>query len=152
MELQTIGSKVLRRVATRVAKVDDTIRCLAFSMSKVMNEQRGVGIAAPQVGISKRIIIIDDNGNEVVMVNPEIVWMSSEVSLSEEGCLSCPNTFGQVLRSNQVKVKFRNLKGKPCVEVYNDLSARIVQHEIDHLNGILFVDHLCDTSETVHQG
>jgi len=150
MELQTVGSKVLRRVAPRVAKIDDVTRVLCFKMIEVMNKYQGIGIAAPQVGISKRIIVVKHRDTEIVMINPEITKLSEDTQLMEEGCLSCPNTFGAVLRSNQVHVKYRNMKGKPCFEVYNDLTARIIQHEVDHLNGILFVDHLGDTSETVH--
>lgn len=142
MELQIVGSKVLRKVATRVAQIDDVIRGLCYKMVEIMHEHNGIGIAAPQVGISKRIIVVSHNGDDLVMINPEIGKMSEEGQLDDEGCLSCPNTFGKVWRSNRVHVKYRNMKGKPCFNVYNDLTARIIQHEIDHLNGILFVDHL----------
>lgn len=142
MELQTVGSKVLRKVATRVAQIDDVTRVLCYKMIEVMNKHDGIGIAAPQVGISKRIIVVKHFDSDLVMINPEITKLSEEGQLDDEGCLSCPNTFGKVWRSNRVHVKYRNMKGKPCFDVYNDLTARIIQHEVDHLNGILFVDHL----------
>lgn len=142
MELQTIGSKVLRDKAKRVANIDDTIRHLCFNMAKTMREKNGIGIAAPQVGVSKRIIIVDDNGNDWILINPEIVWLSDLLIDFEEGCLSVPGVFDNVKRPESIKVKYRNAKGKPILEKVDGLLARIVQHEIDHLDGVLFVDYL----------
>lgn len=142
MELQTIGSKVLRDKAKRVANIDDSIRTLCFNMAKIMREKNGIGIAAPQVGVSKRIIIVDNNGQDWILINPEIVWTSDLLVDFEEGCLSVPGVFDNVKRSDSIKIKYRNAKGKPVCEKLDGLLARVVQHEIDHLDGVLFVDYL----------
>lgn len=142
MELQTIGSKILRDKAKRVANIDDTIRSFCFNMAKIMREKNGIGIAAPQVGVSKRIIIIDNNGEDWILINPEIIWVSDLLIDFEEGCLSVPGVFDNIKRPDSIKIKYRNLKGKPVCEKINGLLARVVQHEIDHLEGVLFVDYL----------
>lgn len=142
MELQTIGSKVLREKAKRVANIDDTIRYLCFNMAKTMRENNGIGIAAPQVGVSKRIIIVDNKGKDWILINPEIVWESDALVDFEEGCLSVPGVFDNVKRPESIKIKYRNAKGKPIFEKVDGLLSRIVQHEIDHLDGVLFVDYL----------
>lgn len=142
MELQTIGSKILRDKAKRVANIDDAIRSLCFNMAKIMREKNGIGIAAPQVGVSKRIIIVNNNGQDWILINPEIVWSSDMLVDFEEGCLSVPGVFDNIRRPDSIKIKYRNAKGKPVCEKIDGLLARIVQHEIDHLEGVLFVDYL----------
>ncbi|MEG0347716.1 MAG: peptide deformylase, partial [Acinetobacter sp.] len=117
-----------------------------------MLERSGVGIAAPQVYISKRVIIVASRPNlrypdapemdAVVMVNPEILEFSQATTLGEEGCLSVPNERGQVQRAQSIKVLYHTLTGEVMESTFEGFPARIVQHEIDHLNGILFVDHL----------
>jgi peptide deformylase len=142
MELQTIGSKVLKLKSKRVANVDDTLRNFCHSMAKIMREKNGIGLSAPQVGVNKRIIIIDRSGENWVLINPEIIWFSDKIVDFEEGCLSVPDVFENVKRPESIKVKYRNLKGKPVIEIVDGLMARVVQHEIDHLDGILFIDYL----------
>jgi len=142
MELQTIGSKILREKAKRVANIDDVFRCTCYNMAKVMREKNGIGIAAPQVGLNKRVIVVDKNGNDWFLINPEITWTSDILVNFEEGCLSVPGVFDNVKRPESIKVKYRTLKGKPIFEKVDGLLARIVQHEIDHLDGVLFVDYL----------
>ncbi|WP_445346037.1 peptide deformylase [Acinetobacter bohemicus] len=125
---------------------------LAAAMQATMLERSGVGIAAPQVYISKRVIIVASRPNPrypdapemdaVVMVNPEILEQSDVTVLGEEGCLSVPNERGQVQRAQSIKVLYHTLTGKQMESIFEGFPARIVQHEIDHLNGILFVDHL----------
>ncbi|MDI9811246.1 peptide deformylase, partial [Acinetobacter baumannii] len=115
-------------------------------------ERNGVGIAAPQVYISKRVIIVASRPNPrypdapemnaVVMVNPEILEFSSETCLGEEGCLSVPDERGQVERAEMVKVKYLTLQGEAVETIFHGFPARIVQHEVDHLNGILFVERI----------
>lgn len=125
---------------------------LAAAMQATMLERNGVGIAAPQVYVSKRVIIVASRPNPrypdapemdaVVMVNPEILEQSEVTVLGEEGCLSVPNERGQVTRAETIKVQYFTLQGELVETVFQGFPARIVQHEIDHLNGILFVDHL----------
>ena len=125
---------------------------LAAAMQATMLERNGVGIAAPQVYVSKRVIIVASRPNPrypdapemdaVVMVNPEILEQSEVTVLGEEGCLSVPNERGQVTRAETIKVQYFTLQGELVETVFQGFPARIVQHEIDHLNGILFVDRL----------
>lgn len=125
---------------------------LAAAMQATMLERNGVGIAAPQVYVSKRVIIVASRSNPrypdapemdaVVMVNPEILEQSDVTVLGEEGCLSVPNERGQVQRAQSIKVLYHTLTGEVMESTFEGFPARIVQHEIDHLNGILFVDRL----------
>lgn len=125
---------------------------LAAAMQATMLERNGVGIAAPQVYVSKRVIIVASRPNlrypdapemdAVVMVNPEILEFSQTTTLGEEGCLSVPNERGQVQRAQSIKVLYHTLTGEVMESSFEGFPARIVQHEIDHLNGILFVDRL----------
>lgn len=140
LTIKTIGDKVLKQKAKRVAHIDDTLRNLLAGMVDCMYENNGIGLAAPQVGISKQIIIIDDNGTPIVMINPEILEYSETKVLMNEGCLSVPGIFEDVLRPEWVRVRYRNTKGRYQDLKYTGLTARIIQHEIDHLFGKLFVD------------
>ncbi|ENW04330.1 peptide deformylase [Acinetobacter beijerinckii] len=125
---------------------------LASAMHATMLERNGVGIAAPQVYISKRVIIVASRSNPrypdapemdaVVMINPEILEFSQTTCLGEEGCLSVPNERGQVERAQAIKVRYYTLQGEVIETVYEGFPARIVQHEVDHLDGILFVERL----------
>ena len=125
---------------------------LAAALHATMSERSGVGIAAPQVYISKRVIIVASRSNPrypdapemdaVVMVNPEILEFSQATCFGEEGCLSVPNERGQVERAQVVKVRYQTLQGAVVETHYEGFPARIVQHEVDHLDGVLFVDRL----------
>ena len=125
---------------------------LAAAMQATMLERNGVGIAAPQVYVSKRIIIVASRPNlrypdapemdAVVMVNPEILEQSESTILGEEGCLSVSNERGQVARAEMIKVRYLTLQGESVEAVFHDFPARIVQHEVDHLNGVLFVEKM----------
>lgn len=149
------GEDILRLKAARVTDVEfnsDWLMQLASAMIATMLERSGVGIAAPQVYISKRVIIVASRPNlrypdapemdAVVMVNPEILEFSQATTLGEEGCLSVPNERGQVQRAKSIKVLYHTLTGEVMESTFDGFPARIVQHEIDHLNGILFVDRL----------
>ena len=149
------GEVILRLKAARVADAEfnsDWLMQLASAMIATMLERSGVGIAAPQVYISKRVIIVASRPNlrypdapemdAVVMVNPEILEFSQATTLGEEGCLSVPNERGQVQRAQSIKVLYHTLTGEVMESTFEGFPARIVQHEIDHLNGILFVDRL----------
>ncbi len=149
------GEDILRLKAARVADTEfnsDWLMQLASAMIATMLERSGVGIAAPQVYISKRVVIVASRPNlrypdapemdAVVMVNPEILEFSQAMTLGEEGCLSVPNERGQVQRAQSIKVLYHTLTGEVMESTFEGFPARIVQHEIDHLNGILFVDRL----------
>ena len=140
LTIRTLGDKVLRQKAKRVASVDDSVRNICISMIDTMNANNGVGLAGNQVGILKRIIVIKDDEDTKVMINPEIVEFSETVCDMNEGCLSIPDTFLDIKRPETVKVKYRDIKGKPHFETYSGLTSRIIQHEIDHLDGIVMVN------------
>ena len=138
-----IGSEILRQRADNVERVDSSISNeLYLSMSLAMYKYGGIGLAAPQIGVSKRVIVIDDNGDAYMMINPRITWKSRELSSFDEACLSVPDEHGQVIRPVSIKVKFQDKTGKHKHWKLDGLKSRVVQHEIDHLDGILFVDHL----------
>ena len=139
LTIKTIGDKVLERPSKRVAKIDDAIRNLCAAMIDVMLENNGVGLAAPQVGISKQIVVVLINESPKCFINPEIISHSQETETCEEGCLSIPETFIPVERYKSIKIKYRDLSGRPRVETYENLEARVLQHEIDHLFGKLMV-------------
>jgi peptide deformylase len=135
-EVKVLGDKVLKKKSKRVDKIDDSIRNICALMITTMISKNAVGLAANQVGILKRIIIVSDQDSPKVMINPEIIEFSNETCNFEEGCLSIPNELIEIERSKIIKVKYRNLKGNPCYEKYDGLTARIIQHEVDHLDGI----------------
>lgn len=133
---------VLREIAKPVPAVTSNIQKLLRDMADTMYDAGGVGLAAPQIGISKRVIVIDPHDGEtelIEMVNPEIVEADGE-QLGPEGCLSIPGLNGDVNRKKRVKVKGLDYDGNEIVIEAEDFLARIFQHEIDHLNGILFTD------------
>lgn len=114
-------------------------------MDEILKKEAGLGLAAPQVGQNLRLVLVRLNfetPNELILalINPEIISFSKEIVLGEEGCLSLPKMWGQVLRSCEITVKFQNLKGKSQTLKFTNLNARIIQHEVDHLDGILFID------------
>ena len=140
--IKTIGDPVLREISGEIDDVKLAHKELYLIMSVSMYKYGGVGLAAPQIGISKRAIIVDDNGNAFMMYNPKITWKSKKLLSFNEGCLSVPEQYGNVLRPESIKVKFQDKDGKYKHWKLTGLHARVVQHEIDHLDGILFVDHL----------
>lgn len=134
----------LRTVATPVAVVNDDIRTIVDDMFETMYKEEGIGLAATQVNIHQRIITIDiegDKTNQIVLINPEILTCSGEAGI-EEGCLSVPGFRGLVPRKEKVKVKALNRNGEEFVLDTDGLLAICIQHEIDHLNGVMFVDYL----------
>jgi peptide deformylase len=142
-------TKILRTVCDPVEKFDASLKKLVLNMDETMNKAKGVGIAAPQVGVNQRVFLAmlgseSKNPVTVAMVNPEITYFSEEEEKGEEGCLSLPEKFGKVWRSKQVVVKYQDIKAKIHQLKLSDLDARVVQHELDHLNGVLFVDRLED--------
>jgi peptide deformylase len=147
----------LRVVSEPVAAVDDSVRALMDDMLATMYDAPGIGLAAIQVGVPKRILVIDlQRRGEVVeegvepaevrdpqyFVNPEIVWESDEAGVYNEGCLSVPELFGDVVRPLRIRAKWLDYNGNPHEEEMDGLMATCLQHEMDHLEGILFFDHL----------
>lgn len=136
------GDEILRKKSKEVSVVDDRIRSLLNDMVETMYANDGVGLAAPQVGILKRAVVIDvEDGNVYKMVNPKIISKSGE-QVAQEGCLSVPETKGIVRRPMNVTVEYTDENGKQVKLDAEDLLARCICHEIDHLDGILFVDRV----------
>lgn len=137
LTILTDENKLLRKKSKRVASIDDSIKNLCVSLIDTMISNNGVGLAAPQCGVLKQIVIALIDNEPKIFINPEIISTSNELVSGEEGCLSIPGTFIEKNRYNTVTVRYRNIKGRPCLDTYEGLSARILQHEIDHLHGIL---------------
>jgi peptide deformylase len=142
-----LPDKQLRLVSTPVEKVTAEVRKLAEDMLETMYDAPGIGLAAIQVGIPQRLITMDlakkeGPPNPRVFINPEITWSSEDLSVYEEGCLSIPEYYEEVERPAKVRVRFTDLDGKVHEEEADGLYATCIQHEIDHLNGVLFVDYL----------
>ncbi|MBO8285040.1 peptide deformylase, partial [Proteus mirabilis] len=137
--------KKKRKVATPVEKVDDEIRTLIDDMIETMYAERGIGLAAPQVNVSKRIVVIDVSENRdqpIVLINPEIISTEDEIMDMMDGCLSIPDSFAPTQRFRYLKVKALDRNGDEIELEAADLFAGCIQHELDHLNGKLFIDHL----------
>lgn len=136
------GDPILRKKSKTVVEMNERTKELIEDMIETMQEAEGAGLAAPQVGILKRIFIVDvDENGPIVMINPEII-QTDGCQVGEEGCLSIPGYFSEVQRPNYVKVKFQNIDMEEVIMEGEELFARAVLHENDHLNGILFVDRL----------
>jgi peptide deformylase len=138
---------VLRKISSPVEKIDDEIRKLIADMFETMYDAPGVGLAAVQIGVPKRVVTIDaTRGDEekmpMVFINPEIVSASGDKDSKEEGCLSIAEFYEEVERPSAVKVRYMDEKGKTKEIEADGLLARALQHEIDHLNGVLFIDHI----------
>ncbi len=138
----------LKKVCTPVADITDDLRKLADDMLETMYDAPGIGLAAPQIGILDRLIVIDCVKEEgeaprpLVMFNPEVIASSDETNVYEEGCLSIPEQYAEVTRPKVVDVAWMDRNGNAQQETFDDLWATCVQHEIDHLNGKLFIDYL----------
>ncbi len=138
----------LKTVANPVTEFDDRLRVLADDMLETMYAAPGIGLAAPQVGVLKRLLVMDCVKEEdappkpMVLINPAVTWTSEDRSTHEEGCLSIPEQFAEIERPTEVEVTWNDFEGKQEVERFEGIWATCVQHEIDHLNGKLFIDYL----------
>jgi peptide deformylase len=146
-DIIVIPDKRLRLVSKPVEKVDTAIRKLADDMFETMYEAPGIGLAAIQIGEPLRLVTMDlakkdDEKAPQVFINPEVTWSSDEINVHEEGCLSIPDYYEDVERPAKVRVKYLDLDGKLQEVEADGLLATCLQHEIDHLNGVLFIDHL----------
>jgi peptide deformylase len=147
--LRYYGDPILRRRAGEVCEFGTSLREQADAMVETMERENGVGLAAPQVGLEKRLLValtmetVDDSDAEpIAMTNPEIVHRSRDTNVLEEGCLSIPGVRGEVTRPDRVTVRFQDLDGETYTMEAEGMFARILQHEIDHLDGRLFIDYL----------
>ncbi|HAP44393.1 MAG: peptide deformylase [Spirochaetes bacterium GWD1_61_31] len=148
-DIYTIGAEVLRQTAVPVSDFNDQLRSTIEAMFVSMERGHGIGLAAPQIGISQRFFIIKIEGDiGRTFINPELVLTSPELVDYEEGCLSIPGVYAKVNRPGTIKVQAWNEKGRPFNLEADGLLARVIQHELDHLNGVLFTDRL---SERVRQ-
>jgi len=143
LKVRKYGDPTLRRSAAPVGEVTPEIRAIISDMTETMYDEVGIGLAAPQVGISLRLIVIaDEDGRDVqALLNPAIVERGGEVT-GEEGCLSIPGVFAPVARAAWVKVEARSVAGRSLTIDARGLRARVLQHEIDHLDGVLFIDRV----------
>ena len=156
LKVHQLGDEALRTPANRIVKVDDSIRKLVKDMLITMYSSKGIGLAAPQVGIQKRLLVIDlnfedPNSPPMVFINPEIISSSAGLDTYEEGCLSIPGVYLNVLRPSSIKLSYRDEMGRPKKMNADGLMARCIQHEIDHLNGVCFVDKVTDEEELKKQ-
>ena len=135
----------LKRPATPVGEADDRLRRLMDDMLETMYEAPGIGLAAPQIGVSRRIVVVDtseEKDEPLRLIDPVLSWVSDEQVTAEEGCLSLPGQYADVTRPERVMVSYRDEHGQQQELSADGITARCLQHEIDHLDGILFVDHL----------
>ena len=146
MEIMTIGRKVLREETEKVKEFGRDIPDFIEKMKITMEERSGIGLAAPQVGDRRKIITVhydfEKKGKIIEMINPEIISLCDEKEKEEEGCLSIPGITGVVERPCEIEVKYQDIEGNEHVREFSGLNARIIQHEVDHLNKTLFVDRL----------
>ena len=142
-----IPDKRLRLKSEPVARIDKSVRALVDDMFETMYAAPGIGLAAIQIGVAQRVVTMDlakkeDPKNPQVFINPEVTWKSDEQATYEEGCLSIPDYYEEVERPERVKVKYLDLDGKTHEVDANGMLATCLQHEIDHINGTLFIDHI----------
>ena len=143
MQIITLGSELLKQKAEKIEQIDENIAAIAEQMLEIIKRDNGVGLAGPQIGIMKRIFVVHiQNDIERVFINPSILETSLETYKYEEGCLSVPGIYANVIRSEAIKIQAWNEKGRPFTLETEGLLARVILHEYDHLEGILFLDRL----------
>ena len=142
LDIRVLGDPILRQATTPVTEITDDVQRLIDDMFQTMHHARGIGLAAPQVGRLERLAVIDLGDDPFVIINPEIVESSSGKAKGEEGCLSIPDIYADVERPRTITVRAMDRHGKTFERDATDLLARCLQHEIDHLDGKLFLDYL----------
>lgn len=155
LDIQTLNNPILRQKARQITRFDNDLQQLIDNMIETMRAASGVGLAGPQVDQPLRVAVVeslpeqDEDGNDIegsrqlfILINPEIVWESRDMVDGIEGCLSIPGWLGEVSRHESIRVRAQDRQGKKVRLRFNDWTARIVQHEIDHLNGVLYIDRL----------
>jgi len=149
LEILTYPDPVLRKKADDVETITDEYHQLIEEMAEAMYDDDGVGLAAPQVGVSKRVIVVDGGEGFMALFNPEIIKTGDDTDTVEEGCLSLPGIRVQVERPTQITLRALNVKGETVQLEIEGLVARIFQHEIDHLNGILIIDRVSSINRSL---
>ncbi|MBK8908453.1 MAG: peptide deformylase [Rhodospirillales bacterium] len=144
----------LKNRAGAVVAVDPEVRQLMDDMLETMYAAKGIGLAAPQVGVGKRVIVVDvmepgETAAPLLIANPEVVWESDELISVEEGCLSLPDQYAEVMRPERIRVRYLDRDNQVCERDADGLLARCIQHEMDHLSGTLFVDHLSSLKRNI---
>jgi len=143
MQIITLGDELLKQKAEKIEKIDDEIANIARQMLGILKLEKGVGVAGPQVGIMKRIFVTHiENDEERVYINPSILETAHNTVKYEEGCLSVPGIYANVTRPESIKIQAWNEKGRPFTLEAGGLLARVILHEYDHLEGVLFLDHV----------
>jgi peptide deformylase len=143
MLIITLGDELLRQKAEKIEKIDDEIVNTARQMLGILKLEKGIGVAGPQVGVMKRIFVTHiENDEERVFINPSILETAHKTVKFEEGCLSVPGVYASVARSESVKIQAWNEKGRPFTLEAGGLLARVILHEYDHLEGVLFLDYV----------
>lgn len=147
LDLHYLGDRVLRQPAKRITKIDDEVRQLARQMLQTMYSEDGIGLAAPQVNVARQLIVVDCEPDQpttppLILINPVISSFSRDVCVIQEGCLSIPKVFLDVIRPEVIEVSYKDENGRPHKISAKGMLARVIQHEIDHLNGVMFVDRV----------
>ncbi len=155
-EIAKYGAKVLREKATPVTTVDNRTKQLADDLFDSLGKAEGVGLAAPQIGISRRVIVVDVSSQHadvppIALINPRVLLAEGK-EMDEEGCLSIPDLYGDVERAIRIEVEALDITGNTFQFVAEDFYARVLQHEIDHLDGVLFVDHISPLKRQLMRG
>ena len=154
MQIIVAPDSRLNQISKKVEIIDDFITSTLNQMLECMYQNNGIGLAAPQVGILKRLIVIDCSDNKDIkkplkLINPEITKLSKNISEFEEGCLSLPSQYAKVIRPSEITLKYKNIEGLICESKFSGLEATCIQHEIDHLDGKLFVDHISKLKKNI---
>jgi len=142
LEIKKYPNPILKKKCDEVKEITPEIRELVFNMIKIMQGNQGIGLAAPQVGVLKRIIVVQTTEGPVGFINPRIIKQSKGTEIAEEGCLSFPGLYLKIKRAREIEVRAKNIEGKDLEIHVQGVLARIFQHEIDHLDGILFIDRI----------
>jgi len=148
LEILTDGDPILREKSIEVKEITNEVLSYVKDMKETIKKSNGVGLAAPQVGILERVVLVcfqitkKKYSSPIVLINPKILSFSDDKNVDEEGCLSIPGVYDNVSRYTRIEVEYMDLDGKVHVEEFQDFNARVIQHEVDHLNGILFVDRV----------
>ena len=154
MQIIVAPDSRLNQISKKVDIIDDSITSTLDQMLECMYQNNGIGLAAPQVGVLKRLVVIDCSDNKdkkkpLKLINPEIIKLSKNVSEFEEGCLSLPSQYAKVLRPSEITLKYKNIEGLTIEREFIGLEATCIQHEIDHLEGKLFVDHISKLKKNI---
>ena len=149
MKIYVYENSILRTKSTEVDKVDDDLRLILDRMMKVMEKAHGIGLAANQIGIDKRFFVLDVEGRKLKIINPEILEFGDELIEFEEGCLSIPGVYRNVTRPEKIRVKYMDENNEVHEELLEGLISRAFQHELDHLDGVLFIDKISPLSRNL---